>query len=110
MHDAAVAQVEEQKRIAAQKAAEQAEVGTHAVNPKIKAKWDGAAKVEGNPNALHPCGRFYHSWHYVLTEAGAASASHDVNNAFEPTEGFPIDENGESVNDRDYKRDTDAHG
>ncbi len=51
-HDAAVAQVEEQKRIAAEKAAEQAEVGTHAVNPKIKAKWDGAAKVEGNAITL----------------------------------------------------------
>lgn len=108
MHDAAVAQVEEQKRIAAQKAAEQAEVGTHAVNPKIKAKWDGAAKVDGNPNALTLADGSTIRGHYVLTEAGAASASHDVNNAFEPTEGFPIDENGESVNDRDYKRDTDA--
>ena len=108
MHDAAVAQVEEQKRIAAQKAAEQAEVGTHAVNPKIKAKWDGAAKVEGNSNALTLADGSTIRGHYVLTEAGAASASHDVNNAFEPTEGFPIDENGESVNDRDYKRDTDA--
>ena len=108
MHDAAVAQVEEQKRIAAQKAAEQAEVGTHAVNPKIKAKWNGAAKVDGNPNALTLADGSTIRGHYVLTEAGAASASHDVNNAFEPTEGFPIDENGESVNDRDYKRDTDA--
>lgn len=108
MHDAAVAQVEEQKRIAAQKAAEQAEVGTHAVNPKIKAKWNGAAKVEGNPNALTLADGSTIRGHYVLTEAGAASASHEVNNAFEPTEGFPIDENGESVNDRDYKRDTDA--
>lgn len=108
MHDAAVAQVEELKRIAAQKAAEQAEVGTHAVNPKIKAKWDGAAKVEGNPNALTLADGSTIRGHYVLTEAGAASASHDVNSAFEPTEGFPIDENGESVNDRDYKRDTDA--
>lgn len=108
MHDAAVAQVEEQKRIAAQKAAEQAEVGTHAVNPKIKAKWDGAAKVDGNPNALTLADGSTIRGHYVLTEAGAASASHDVNSAFEPTEGFPIDENGESVNDRDYKRDTDA--
>lgn len=108
MHDAAVAQVEEQKRIAAQKAAEQTEVGTHAVNPKIKAKWNGAAKVEGNPNALTLADGSTIRGHYVLTEAGAASASHDVNNAFEPTEGFPIDENGESVNDRDYKRDTDA--
>lgn len=108
MHDAAVAQVGEQKRIAAQKAAEQAEVGTHAVNPKIKAKWNGAAKVEGNPNALTLADGSTIRGHYVLTEAGAASASHDINNAFEPTEGFPIDENGESVNDRDYKRDTDA--
>ena len=108
MHDAAVAQVEEQKRIAAQKDAEQAEVGTHAVNPKIKAKWDGAAKVEGNPNALTLADGSTLRGHYVLTEAGAASASHDIDNAFEPTEGFPIDENGESVNDRDYKRDTDA--
>ncbi len=108
LHDEAVAQVEEQKRIAAQKAAEQAEVGTHAVNPKIKAKWDGAAKMEGNPNALTLADGSTIRGHYVLTEAGTASASHDVNNAFEPTEGFPIDENGESVNDRDYKRDTDA--
>ena len=108
LYDEAVAQVEEQKRIAAQKAAEQAEVGTHAVNPKIKAKWDGAAKMEGNPNALTLADGSTIRGHYVLTEAGAASASHDVNNAFEPTEGFPIDENGESVNDRDYKRDTDA--
>ena len=108
LHDEAVAQLEEQKRMAAEKAAEQAEVGTHAVNPKIKAKWDGAAKVEGNPNALTLADGSTIRGHYVLTEAGAASASHDVNNAFEPTEGFPIDENGESVNDRDYKRDRDA--
>lgn len=108
LHDAAVSQVAEQKRIAAEKAAEQAEVGTHAVNPKIKEKWDESTKVEGNANALTLADGSTIRGHYVLTEAGAASASHDINNAFEPTEGFPIDENGESVNDRDYKRDTDA--
>ena len=47
-HDEAVAQVKEQKRIAAEKAAEQAEVGTHAVNPKIKEKWDKSRKAVGN--------------------------------------------------------------
>ncbi|MCH5233576.1 MAG: hypothetical protein J1E78_08055, partial [Muribaculaceae bacterium] len=31
-----------------------------------------------------------------------------MNNAYAPTEGFPIDANGQSVNDRDYQRDTDA--
>ena len=108
LHAEAVAKLEEDKRIAAEKAAEQAEVGTHAVNPKIKGKWDGATKVEGNPNAITLADGSTIRGHYVLTEAGAATASHDVNNAYEPTEGFPVDENGESVNDRDYKRDTDA--
>lgn len=108
LHDEAVAQVEEQKRIAAEKAAEQEAVGTHAVNPKIKAKWDGSTKVKGNPNAITLADGSTIRGHYVLTEAGAATASHDVNNAYEPTEGFPVDENGESVNDRDYKRDRDA--
>ena len=108
LHDEAVAQLEEQKRIAAEKAKEQAEVGTHAVNPKLKEKWDKATKVEGNPNAITLADGSTLRGHYVLTEAGAATASHDINNAFEPTEGFPIDENGESVNDRDYKRDMDA--
>lgn len=108
LHAEAVARLEEDKRIAAKKAAEQAEVGIHAVNPKIKAKWDGSTKVEGNPNAITLADGSTIRGHYVLTEAGAATASHDVNNAYEPTEGFPVDENGESVNDRDYKRDRDA--
>jgi N12 class adenine-specific DNA methylase len=108
LHAEAVAKLEDDKRIAAEKAAEQAEVGTHAVNPKIKGKWDGATKVEGNPNAITLADGSTIRGHYVLTEAGAATASHDVNNAYEPTEGFPLDENGESVNDRDYKRDKDA--
>ena len=108
LHAEAVARLEEDKRIAAEKAAEQEAVGTHAVNPKIKAKWDGSTKVEGNPNAITLADGSTIRGHYVLTEAGAATASHDVNNAYEPTEGFPVDENGESVNDRDYKRDRDA--
>lgn len=108
LHAEAVARLEEDKRIAAEKAAEQEAVGTHAVNPKIKAKWDGATKVEGNPNAITLADGSTIRGHYVLTEAGAATASHDVNNAYEPTEGFPVDENGESVNDRDYKHDKDA--
>lgn len=107
-HDAAVAQFEEQQRIKAEKQAEQERVGVHAVNPKIKEKWDNANKIEGNPDAITlPDGSAIRG-RYVLTEAGAASASHDVNNAYEPTEGFPIDENGQSVNDRDYLRDKDA--
>lgn len=107
-HDEAVARFEEEQRVKAEKQAEQERIGTHAVNPKIKAKWDRAPKIEGHTDAITlPDGSTVRG-RYVLTEAGAASASHDVNNAFMPTEGFPIDENGQSVNDRDYMRDKDA--
>lgn len=107
-HEKAVAQLAEQKRIEAEKKAEQEAVGTHAVNPKIKQKWEAAPKVVGSADVITlPDGSRLHG-HYVLTEAGAATASHDVNNAYKPTEGFPIDENGQSVNDRDYERDEDA--
>ena len=107
-HDDAVARFEQEQIIKAQKKAEQDAIGTNAVNPKLKAKWDAAPKVVGNANAHVLADGSTITGHYVLTEAGAASASHDPNNAFLPTEGFPIDENGQNVNDRDYARDKDA--
>lgn len=107
-HDKAVARFEEEQRIKAEKQAEQERIGVHAVNPKIKEKWDAAPKVEGNEDALTLPDGSTISGRYVLTEAGAASPSHDANNGYVPTEGFPIDENGQSVNDRDYFRDKDA--
>ena len=108
-HDEAVAKFEEQQRVKAQKDAEQQErIGTHAVNPKIRERWEAAPKVEGYEDALTLPDDSTITGRYILTEAGAASPSHDANNAYEPTEGFPIDENGQSVNDRDYQRDKDA--
>lgn len=108
LHDSAVAEFEEQQRIKAEKQAEQDAIGTHAVNPKIREKWESAPKAEGHEDALTlPDGSTING-RYILTEAGAASASHDINNAFAPTEGFPIDKNGQSVNDRDYAGDKDA--
>ena len=41
-------------------------------------------------------------------ESGAPTPSHQSGNGFAETEGFPVDENGQSVNDRDYKRDKEA--
>ncbi len=107
-HDEAVARFEEAQRIKAEKQTEQERIGVHAVNPKIKEKWDAAPKVEGNEDALTLPDGSTISGRYILTEAGAASPSHDANNGYVPTEGFPIDKNGQSVNDRDYMRDKDA--
>lgn len=107
-HDEAVARFEHEQRIKAEQQAEQDAVGTNAVNPKIKAKWDGALKITGNANVHVLSDGSTISGHYVLTEAGAASASHDPADGFRPTVGFPVDANGQNVNDRDYMRDADA--
>ena len=74
----------------------------------IRNRWEAAQKVYGlrdeiaTPSGMKVAGR------YVLTEAGAATPSHDPLNAFQKSEGFPTDRNGQSVNDRDYERDADA--
>ena len=108
LYDEAVAQEEQRKAEMAQKAAEQEAVGSNAVAPAIKDKWENARKVDGGADEITlPNGEVV-TGHYVLTESGAASASHQATNGFAETEGYPVDVNGETVNDRDYKRDAEA--
>ena len=108
LYDEAVAQEEQRKAEMAQKAAEQEAVGSNAVAPAIKEKWENAPKVDGGADEITlPNGEVV-TGHYVLTESGAASASHQATNGFAETEGYPVDVNGETVNDRDYKRDAEA--
>ena len=74
----------------------------------IKDRWEAARKVYGlndeiaTPSGMRIKGR------YVLTDSGAATPSHDPFNGFRKSDGFPTDNNGQSVNDRDYERDKDA--
>ena len=92
-----------QEAEAAERAKEQAENGL-AVAPS----WANAEKLVGNadefitPNGLRVKG------HYVLVESGAAVPSHDARHGFKQSEGFPTDEKGHTLNDRDYERDLDA--
>lgn len=74
----------------------------------IKNKWTQAAKVRGCEYAITlQDGRILGgSW--VLCNSGACTPSHDALNGFAPSAGFPLDDNGGSVNDRDYFRDSDA--
>ena len=88
---------------AAERAKEQAENGL-----AVALSWANAEKLVGNadefitPNGLRVKG------HYVLVESGAAVPSHDARHGFKQSEGFPTDEKGHTLNDRDYERDLDA--
>jgi N12 class adenine-specific DNA methylase len=74
----------------------------------IQSKWNNAPKVEGaNDEVILPNGEHVKG-HYVLTEADAPTPSHDINRNFAKSENFPTDENGNTINDRDYEHDKEA--
>lgn len=75
---------------------------------RIKQKWNEAQKVYGLSDEIATASGMRIKGRYVLTEAGAATPSHDSLNMFAKSDGFPTDRNGQSVNDRDYERDKDA--
>ena len=108
IHQQAVKAEELRQHEELQKQAEQDARGANNVAHAIREKWDIAPKIDGAPNEIVlPNGERVNG-HYVLTESGAVSPSHNATAEFVKTEGFPIDENGQSVNDRDYERDKDA--
>ena len=106
--DKARAEEEAYAKEQAKKAAEQAELGSNNVSQAIREKWAAAHKTEGVADEIVLANGEKVAGKYYLVESGAASPSHDANNGFVKTEGFPVDENGNSVNDRDYERDQDA--
>lgn len=75
---------------------------------EIKNRFSNAYKVFGNSDEITTASGVRIKGRYVLTESGAVTPSHDPLNGFRKSEGFPTDENGQTVNDRDYERDTDA--
>ena len=108
LHDAAVIQEQERQAEEIAKREEQAERGAHAVHPAIRERWNAAPKIEGAENEITLANGERVKGHYVLVESGVATPSHNPHREFTRNEGFPVDENGNMVNDRDYERDKDA--
>jgi len=74
----------------------------------IRNRWQGARKVYGHANVMTTGDGTMINGRYVLVGSGSCTASHDALHGFVPSEGFPVDCNGQSVNDRDYLRDQEA--
>ena len=91
----------EQRRAAAEQVRQEQQAGF----PGIQQRWNETPKIVGAPDEIRlPNGETV-TGNYVLTEALAPTASHNPANGFAMTDGFPVDENGKTVNDRDYERD-----
>lgn len=74
----------------------------------IQDRWNAARKIYGLHDEISTPSGFKFKGRYVIAEAGCATPSHNPFNGYRKSDGFPIDANGQSVNDRDYERDTDA--
>lgn len=74
----------------------------------IRNRWQQAAKVAGLANVLTLADGTTVAGRYYLAPSGACTPSHNSLGGFTMSEGFPTDQNGNSVNDRDYQRDQDA--
>ena len=106
-HDKAVAQAQAHYEARKQAEAERKAVGNENPMPAITEKWNNATKVDGHRDEIMLPDGTPLKGHYVLHESGASSPSHNPE-TWQKTDGFPMDANDNSVNDRDYERDHDA--
>ena len=107
LHDKAVADAQAEYEARKQAEAERKAVGNENPMPAITDKWNNATKVDGHRDEIILPDGTSLKGHYVLHESGASSPSHNPE-TWKKTEGFPMDANDNSVNDRDYERDHDA--
>lgn len=89
------------------KAEELAKYNTESLQD-VKRKWEDAPKDTGDVDSIVLANGERIEGHYVLTEAFAPTPSHDPVAGYSMTKGFPVDENGNTVNDRDYQHDKEA--
>lgn len=69
---------------------------------QIQQRFTEAKKHQGSENLLSFGGQEF-AGRYYLVEADAPTASHQPTNGWIPSEGFPVDETGRSLNTRDYE-------
>ena len=75
---------------------------------QIQARYAKAPRIEGLANEITLADGTRIKGVYRLMEAGHVTASHSPFEGFRKSDGFPLDLHGQTVNDRDYERDTEA--
>lgn len=84
---------------------EQAE-GAHKAGSVAAQKFESAPRLVGNKRTrMLADGETKIKGHYEIVPAESLTPSHDVNNGYKKSEGFPTDAEGRTVNDRDYEHD-----
>lgn len=80
--------------------------GAHEAGSVAAQKFVNATRLVGNKRTrMLPDGETKIKGHYEIVPAESLTPSHDVNNDYKKSEGFPTDAEGRTVNDRDYEHD-----
>lgn len=80
--------------------------GAHEAGSVAGQKFVNAPRLVGNKRTrMLPDGETKIKGHYEIVPAESLTPSHDVNNGYKKSEGFPTDAEGRTVNDRDYEHD-----
>lgn len=80
--------------------------GAHEAGSVAGQKFANATRLVGNKRTrMLPDGETKIKGHYEIVPAESLTPSHDVNNDYKKSEGFPTDAEGRTVNDRDYEHD-----
>lgn len=80
--------------------------GAHEAGSVAAQKFVNATRLVGNKRTrMLPDGETKIKGHYEIVPAESLTPSHDVNNGYKKSEGFPTDAEGRTVNDRDYEHD-----
>lgn len=83
--------------------------GAHEAGSVAAQKFVNAPRLVGNKRTrMLPDGETKIKGHYEIVPAESLTPSHDVNNGYKKSEGFPTDAEGRTVNDRDYEHDKSA--
>lgn len=81
------------------------EVGSVGV---AREKFESGLRVVGNKRTRTLPDGTKIKGHYELVEADSLTPSHNANDGYKKSEGFPVNEEGRTINDRDYENDKDA--
>ncbi len=80
--------------------------GAHEAGSVAGQKFANAPRLVGNKRTrMLSDGETKIKGHYEIVPAESLTPSHDVNNGYKKSEGFPTDAEGRTVNDRDYEHD-----
>ena len=80
--------------------------GAHEAGSVAAQKFENAPRLVGNKRTrMLADGETKIKGHYEIVPAESLTPSHDVNNGYKKSEGFPTDAEGRTVNDRDYEHD-----